>query len=95
MQSYKVAHLNIQNQHIIFVPLDRQFGYRTNEEQTAFVASLQRCADSAGLQGRIVPAWEASGGRTIFIGPHQWHSYFNGINLAWVWTNINRELTCG
>lgn len=94
MQRYKIAHVNVQNQDIIFVPLDPQFGYQTAQQQDAFTAHLQRCASSAGLKGHVVPAWEASGGQSMFRGPQEWHAFFNSINLEWVWTNVNKELTC-
>lgn len=94
MQRYKIAHVNIQNQDIIFVPLDRQFAGWTEQEQEGFTAHLQSCASSAGLRGRVVPAWEAPSGRTMFHGPRQWHAFFSSINLEWVWVNVNRDLTC-
>jgi hypothetical protein len=94
MERYKIAHVNVQNQDIIFVPLDRQLDNRTEQEQVEFTAYLQRCAASAGLRGRVVPAWETAGGRTMFRGPREWHPFFGSIDIQWVWARINRELTC-
>ncbi len=94
MVTYKIAHVNIQNQDMIFVLLDRQFGYRTEQEQEQFARYLQGCATSAGLKGHVVPTWEAPAGRSMFRGPQEWHTFFGSINLQWVWASVNKELTC-
>jgi hypothetical protein len=93
MSSVKVAHLRQQGQDMIIVPLDRSFAQKTENDQHATINELQMVAHSAGLAGEVVPVWDNGGGRMAFIAPNPWHPYFRSINLAFVWANVNRELS--
>lgn len=94
MAEFDIAHLHEQGQDMIIVPLDRGFGNKTWADQQAVIASLQGCAQAAGLRGTVVPVWEGSGGRMMFIAPQPWHRFFMSIDLDVVATAVNRRLIC-
>lgn len=92
MPRFKVAHIKEQGQDIVVVPLDSTFGRKMSGEQQAIAAELQLRSRSAGLAGRVVPVWDNGSGRMGFLAPQNWHAFFAGLNLGWVFTNINREI---
>lgn len=94
MAEFDIAHLREQGQDMIIVPLEHTFGSKTSAEQHAVMASLQACAEAAGLRGTVVPVWKGNGGRMMFIAPQPWHPFFRSINLHLVASAINRRLTC-
>jgi len=95
MNKFKVAHLREQGVDLIIIPLEREFGHKSQSDQNDISQSLQICASSAGLAGTVVPVWDAGGGRMGFLSPQNFHPYFRSINLQFVMMNANRELTCG
>lgn len=95
MAEFDVAHLREQGQDMIIIPLDRDFGYKSGDEQAAIHRSLQLCATSAGLRGSVALVWDTGGGRMGFRAPQPWHPFFRGLDLRTVAANINRTLTCG
>lgn len=94
MATFKIAHIRQQGVDLIVVPLEPSFGHKSDHEQSEIIASLQVCATSAGLAGKVVPVWrEGSGHR--FIAPPNWHPFFKSFGWNDVMGNINKELTCG
>jgi|GraSoiStandDraft_17_1057272.scaffolds.fasta_scaffold232274_2 hypothetical protein len=93
MPRLKVAHLREQGQDMIIVPLDRTFGSQSRHDQNAAITEIQVNAQVAGLAGTVVPVWDGGGGRMAFISPPQWSSFFRGLSLRAVATNLNRELS--
>jgi hypothetical protein len=94
MASYDVAHLHEQGQDMVIVPLESSFGHKSQTDQQRVIASLQLCARSAGLAGKVVPVWDDGFGRMAFIAPQPWHPFFKGLSLMAVAANINKRLTC-
>lgn len=94
MSKFKIAHLREQGVDMIIIPLESAFGYKSESDQQETIASLQACAEGAGLAGTVVPVWK-NGSRMQFIAPTQWHTFFKSISWDWVLLNINKELTCG
>lgn len=92
MPRFQVAHIREQGIDLIVIPLEKSFGNKTSDDQFSAIAELQARASSAGLAGKVVPVWDAGGGRMAYIAPPNWHPFFKSINLAFVATNINREL---
>lgn len=92
MPRFKVAHVKEQGVDLIIIPLDNNFGSKSQEDQYSAIAEFQTRASSAGLAGKVVPVWDSGGGRMSFIAPTQWHPFFKSINLVFVAANINREL---
>jgi hypothetical protein len=92
MPTFKVAHLHEQGQDMVIVPLDSNFGHKSQQEQRAIVDELQERSRAAGLKGTVVPVWE-SGGRTSFIAPRAWHPFFQSLPLQRVLANLNRTLS--
>jgi hypothetical protein len=92
MPRFKVAHIKEQGQDIVIVPLDSAFGHKVTSEQQMIADELQLRSQSAGLAGRVVPVWDSGGGRMGFLAPRNWHGFFGGVSLHWVFANINREL---
>lgn len=94
MATYDVAHIKEQGIDLIIIVVDSSFGPKTPGEQQEITAALQECATAAGLAGTVVPVWDAGGGQMGFFAPPNWRTFFSSIGLAFVETNINRELTC-
>lgn len=94
MARFKIAHIREQGVDLIIVPLDSSFGNKTQSEQSETIASLQLCASSAGLAGKVVPVWR-EGSSHRFIAPQQWHPFFKSIGWNQIMASINKELTCG
>ena len=93
MPRYKIAHIREQGVDLIIIPLESSYGYKSSEVQHQEIAALQARTVSAGLSGTVVPVWDSGGGRMSFIAPNNWHSYFKGLTLQFVFANINKELT--
>lgn len=92
MPSVQIAHLREQGQDMVIVPLDRSFANKTTQQQQGAIAELQARSMAAGLKGRVVPVWDAGGGRMGFIAPQNWHPFFKSIDLHGVMASLNREL---
>ena len=93
MAQYKIAHLREQGQDMIIIPLDNSFEHKTQHDQDAIIESLQACAMSAGLAGRVVVVWRV-GSRHKFIAPPQWQSFFKTLPWNTIIANLNKTLTC-
>jgi hypothetical protein len=93
MPHFKVAHIKEQGIDLIIIPLDDDFGRKTQAEQHGIIRELQMRTSSAGLAGTVVPVWDAGGGRMAFIAPPNWHPFFQSISLAHVAANLNREIS--
>lgn len=61
MPRFKIAHSREQGVDLIIVPLDDNFGYKSEADQVAAIDELQVRARSAGLAGTVVPVWNQSG----------------------------------
>jgi len=94
MATYDVAHIKEQGIDLIIIVVDSSFGLKTPGEQQKMTVALQECATAAGLAGTVVPVWDAGAGQMGFFAPTNWRAFFSSIDLAFVATNINRELTC-
>jgi len=92
MPKYKVAHIHEQGVDMIVIPLERQFGLKSQSDQNETCAELQAKANSAGLKGNVVLVWDSGSGRMGFIAPPQWHAFFKSCSLQWVAANINQEI---
>ena len=92
MPKFDVAHIREQGVDLIIIPLESNFGYKSQDEQRSALDELQMRSNAAGLGGTVVPVWDGGGGRMAFIAPPNWHPFFQGINLAWVGANLNRQI---
>ncbi|MCU4306995.1 hypothetical protein KTH06_14350 [Acinetobacter ursingii] len=93
MSKFKIAHLREQGQDMIIIPLDAQFHYKSESEQSDIIDELQLCASSAGLAGIVVVVWRL-GNRVHFIAPEPWHPFFRSLSWNTIMANLNKELTC-
>jgi len=73
---------------MILVPLDDDFGRRSERDKAVTVDQIQRAATSANMRGSVAALW--NGG---FIGPRPWHPFLRSVDLNWVLSQINRELS--
>jgi class 3 adenylate cyclase len=89
---YRVAHVNRKGADLIFIPLEPGIAQRPVPEQAELLRSLQHCAKSAGLKGTVVLVWD-KGGTTGLMAERTVHPHIQGTTLAFVQSNINRELT--
>lgn len=92
MPSLKVAHIREQGQNMILVPLDSNFGYKSDREQSNIMFEIQDAARSAGLAGSVVAVWNA-GGQTGFRGPAPWHPFLRSIGLNDVLRSVNKTIS--
>ena len=95
MERFQIAHIQVQGVNLIVVFVNSSLGYRPPDEQQQVVASLQACASAAGLAGNVVPVWRDASGRLNFIAPPNQHPYFKSVTFDYLYTNINKTLTCG
>ena len=95
MEQFQVAHLNIQNVNLIVVFVNADLGLRMPIEQQKVLHALQSCASAAGLAGNVVPVWQDSFGRLIFIAPPTQHAFFKSVTFEYLQSSINKTLSCG
>ena len=93
MPKVQVAHVKQQGVDLIIVPLDDDFGRKSDIDRRRAIAELQARSASAGLRGAVVPVWDNGDGCMAFIAPRPWHPFFKSIDLGRVWASVNRELS--
>jgi hypothetical protein len=81
METFEVAHLNIQNVNVIIIFVARAFELRTLREQSAIQGALQVAATSAGQAGNVVLVWLDEFHRMKFLAPPQQHPFFKDREL--------------
>ncbi len=94
MTQLDIAHIREQGQDMIIVPLDSNYGFKSQSEQNEIRASIQHCARAAGLRGTVVTVWDAGHGRMGFLAPQQWQAFFSSISLHTITRSLNKTLTC-
>ncbi len=92
MPSLKIAHIRDRGADFIIVPLASRFESAPPQDKRATIADLQERAARANLAGKVIPVWDAGGGRMAFVAPPLCQPFFACIDLNWVMANINREL---
>jgi hypothetical protein len=95
METFQVAHVNVQNVNLIIIFLNTAFDSKLPQEQHAINVGLQAAARSAGLAGNVVPVWLDPFGQTKFIAPREQHPYFQSISYEQLALQINRTLSVG
>ncbi|PKO18702.1 hypothetical protein CVU37_04770 [candidate division BRC1 bacterium HGW-BRC1-1] len=93
MPTFKIAHIREQGQDIILALVSDQIHYKGDTEKAALAASLQACAEAAGLAGIVVLVW-IHVNQIYFRGPSPWHAFLKGLTVPFFMSNINKELTC-
>src|SRR5436309_13315034 len=93
MPTFQVAHLRHDGQDLIIVPVDRSFGKRSPGEQARIQEAFQRSAAAADVPGVVVPVWEDESGRMAFRASPPWHDFFKSIDLVYVVSELNRNLS--
>lgn len=94
VEQFQVAHIRVQNVDLVIVFVNPELGGRPIADQQRIVAALQACASTAGLAGNVVPVWGDSVGRLHFIAPPNQHPFFGSVTYAYLYSQINRTLTC-
>lgn len=92
METFEVAHIREQGVDLIIVPLAEAFDFKSVEEKRRITLALQVGARAAGLRGTVVPVWDSCG-RMAFLAPQGFHPFFRSIDLGFVLSNVNRQLT--
>ena len=95
METFQVAHLNVQNVNLAVIFLSTAFDSKPPKEQHAIHLALQVAATNAGLAGNVVPVWLDPFGRTKFIAPQNQHPFFKSVSYEQLATEVNRTLTVG
>ena len=93
MESFQVAHLQIQNVNVAIVFLATIFDSKSPQEQAMIHRRLQAAATSAGLAGNVVLVWLDQFGRTKFKAPQQQHPFFPSVSYQQLYSQVNRTLT--
>ena len=93
MPTFPVAHLQHGGQDVIIVPVDRSFAKRSPNEQARIQEAFQKSAHSANIPGVVVPVWEGPSGKMAFRAPPLWHEFLKSIDMVYVATAINRNLS--
>jgi hypothetical protein len=93
MPTFQVAHLQHDGRDVIIVPVDRSFGKRSPAEQARIQEAFQRSAAAADIAGVVVPVWEDATGRMAFRAPPPWHDFLKSIDMIYVATALNRNLS--
>lgn len=93
MKKYKIALVHEGGQDMIIFVMPSSFGVKSNENQEATMALLQRESNDAGFTGHVVAIWQ-SRNRTYFRAPLLWHAFFRAPKIySFVLAHINAELT--
>lgn len=92
MPNFDVAHINRGGNDIIIIPLNNSFDSKTTSDKNDIIEELQIRANSAGLRGTVVPVW-SNFNRMKFIAPIPWHTFFRSIDLNYVRSQINRQIS--
>lgn len=95
MERLQVAYIHEGDLDLILVPLDSSFRQRTENDQRRIRAALQACATTAAMSGAVVPVWDAGDGRMAFLAPQEAHAFLKQIDLAFVFTHLNADLSWG
>jgi hypothetical protein len=94
METFEIAHLNIQSVNVIIVFVASAFECKAPREQDAIHSALQVAATSAGLAGNVVLVWLDHFGRMKFLAPPQQHPFFRTVSYEQLYSQANRTLTC-
>ena len=87
-----IAHINMQGEDMILVPLSNSFSYKTPEEQNLVINSLQTSALEAGLKGQVIPVWLNVVNKMSFIAPEYYHPFLRSVDMNFVQLNLNKKL---
>ncbi|HTD84812.1 MAG TPA: hypothetical protein VEZ51_07640 [Gemmatimonadaceae bacterium] len=93
MPTFQVAYLRHDGRDLIIVPVDPSFAKRSPTEQARIQEAFQRSAAAADMAGVVVPVWEDSTGRMAFRAPPPWHDFLKSIDMIYVATALNRNLS--
>ena len=93
MPTFQAAHLQPGGHDLIIVPVDRTFGKRSPNEQARIQEAFQRSAIAAGIAGVVVTVWEDASGKMAFRAPPTWHEFLKSIDMVYVATALNRNLS--
>jgi hypothetical protein len=94
METFEVAHLNIQNVNMIIIFVASAFEFKAPREQSAIQSELQMAATSAGLAGNVVLVWLDQFGQMKFLAPPQQHPFFRTVSYGQLYSQVNRTLAC-
>jgi len=91
MTSFEIAHINEHGVNVVVVFVDPAVARKSVEEQNAFAAGLQICANSANLAGNIAMVWPGG-----FWAPRNQHAFFGspGGSYQALLFRINKKLSC-
>lgn len=95
MESFTIAHLNIQNVNVVIAFLNEAFDRQPDNEKHRIHNALQLCARRANLAGNVVPVWMDASGNTKFIAPQNQHPFFRSVSYQQLLSQANKTLQCG
>jgi hypothetical protein len=95
METFQIAHLDIEDVQVVVVFLGFDFDAKTERERLDFHNALERCAESAGLAGNVVILWQDPSRRTRFIAPPQQHPFFQIMKYEQLMAQVNGAIACG
>ncbi len=91
--TFKVAYTQIGNSNLVIVLVNKSFFYGNEFEQARWFAGFQRCVRSGNLNGDTVLISDENG-KLRFYAPNSWHNFLRSIDINWVKSRVNKQLTC-
>jgi class 3 adenylate cyclase len=92
MNSIEVAHLRIQGQDFVFVPLSSQFKAVSAPDKQALLKQLRDICRGASLGGDVVIVWPSDTG-VGFLADNRFHAVLSkSLTLSFVRANLNKKL---
>jgi len=90
---YRVAHVKHQNSNMVIVIVNPRFFHASNQQQAKWFTAVQQCVRSVKLAGQTLVVTNDNG-RFRYYGPNNWHNFLSTIDMNWVNSRVNKELTC-
>jgi hypothetical protein len=95
VETYQVAHLNIQDVNVVIVFLDSTFDSKTPDERRDLHRALAVAAAREGPAEDVVLVWKDPSGGTRFMAPPEQHPFFRIMQYDQLRAQVNRTLVCG
>lgn len=94
METFPIAHLNLQDVPVVIVFPPGSFDLKTATERQRIHVGLRKCAERAGIAGDVVLVWQNQQGTMKFIAPPQQHPFFQIVKYEQLYAQVNGTLAC-
>lgn len=91
--TYDIAHINHRGSNMVLVITSDDFFYQSENTQARWYTALKACVREANLAGQAIVIADVDD-QLRFYGPKSWHKFLRTLDMDWVRTRVNKELTC-